>query len=407
MKAKILFLKQGNFSNINNAVYELLKFQFPNNDIEVVDVKLLLKKNIKLSHYAINFYHFFKEYGLQILRGKKEWRKSHVWYFATSYLSLLISYKIQKLYGQEKFLFTFQTQSTFNGKLKDTPNFVYTDHTTRTNLLYPDLNSHNYMRSEAFIKKSEKKIYEDASKIFTFGNLVKKSLITQYNISDAKTVTVYAGSNFFQNTNAFVKKRFKNNILFVGMDWERKGGKILLKIFEQVLIKHPDTTLTVVGCSPKNISLPNCNIVGKVPSYKVAEHYNAATLFCLPTLREPFGMVFLEAMSFKLPIIANNIGCIPDLVINDYNGYLIDNNIKIYAEIICKLFDNPQKCRELGENGYYYAKNNFTWGKVGKIIKKEIDSTLLLNNELNNEYFQDNIQGLNPFKAAVNNYKPI
>ena len=381
MKDKILFLKQGHFSNINNAVYDLLKFQFPNNYIEVVDVQLLLKKNIKLSHYAINFYHFFKEYGIQIVKGKKEWRKSHVWYFATSYLSLLISYKIQTLYNNENYLFTFQTQSTFNGKLKDIPHFVYTDHTTRTNLLYPALDSLNYMRSEAFIKKSETKIYEDASKIFTFGNFVKKSLLTQYNISDAKTVTVYAGSNFFPNNKTIVKKQFDKNILFVGMDWERKGGIILLNIFEEVLKMHPNATLTIVGCSPKNVTLPNCQIVGKVSPEKVAEYYNSATLFCLPTLREPFGMVFIEAMSFKLPIVANNIGCIPDLVINDFNGYLIDNNIKSFAETICKLFDNPAKCSELGDNGYNYAKDKFTWDKVGKTIKNEINSTLLITKE--------------------------
>ena len=47
------------------------------------------------------------------------------------------------------------------------------------------------MRSKRFIEKSEMKTYQDATKIFTFGNLVAHSLITQYNIPEEKVVAVY------------------------------------------------------------------------------------------------------------------------------------------------------------------------------------------------------------------------
>jgi glycosyltransferase involved in cell wall biosynthesis len=105
-------------------------------------------------------------------------------------------------------------------------------------------------------------------------------------------------------------------------------------------------------------------VLGKIKPDKVADYYNKAAIFCLPTLREPFGIVFVEAMHYKLPIVANNIGSIPDMVINDFNGYLIDNNVDEYADQICKLLDNPEKCKRLGETGYTYSQSKFRWALV-------------------------------------------
>ena len=272
--------------------------------------------------------------------------------------------------------FSFQTQCLFNGKIKGIPHFIYTDHTTQTNLLYPDINPRQYIRSDSFIKQSENGIYRDADMIFTCGSLITYSLLKQYNVAKEKVLTVFAGSNV---TNGFVEnddKYSSKNILFVGVDWERKGGPVLLKVFEKVLQKHQNASLTIVGCSPANITLSNCNVVGKIAADKLAAFYNAATLFCLPTLREPFGIVFVEAMHYKLPIIANNIGSIPDMVINDFNGFLIDNNVDDYANQICRLFDDPQKCKDLGENGYQLALSKFTWEIVGKTMKEQINEYL-------------------------------
>ena len=117
-------------------------------------------------------------------------------------------------------------------------------------------------------------------------------------------------------------------------------------------------------------------MIGKIPIQEISKFYDSASIFCLPTIREPFGVVFIEAMNYALPIIANNIGCLPDLVINDFNGYLINNNINDYTEAICKLLSNPDKCREMGENGYQYSQSNFTWEVVGKRIKQKITEVL-------------------------------
>ena len=372
MQEKILFLKLGDFSLINGSILNILNTEFDGTETDVVDVKDVWKKNFKFYHYLINIGYFVKEYGVDYILGYKKRKDLFSWFFGTSYISLLTDKYIRKLVKGKDYKFSFQTQCLFNGKIEGVPHFIYTDHTTKTNLLYRDVNPRQYIRSKKFIKQSENKMYEDADMIFTCGSLVTYSLLNQYSIPKEKALTVFAGSNvedrFIENIGKYASK----NILFVGVDWERKGGPVLLKVFEKVLAKHRDATLTIVGCAPENIELPNCKIVGKVNADELAKYYNEAAVFCLPTLREPFGIVFVEAMHYKLPILANNTGSIPDMVINDFNGFLIDNDVESYSNEICKLFDDPENGRKLGENGFRHAQSKFTWDLVGKTMKEQI-----------------------------------
>ncbi len=374
MPGKILFIKWGSFSLINDSIFKILSSEFPEMEIEVIDVNDISRKKLRFYHYLINSLYFLVEYGSDFIYGYKKRTRGSLfsWFLGTSYIALLTNKYIQKMVKGKKYLFTFQTQAVFNGKIKGTPHFIYTDHTTKTNLLYPDINPRQYIRSDRFIKKVEQAIYQDADMIFTCGSLISYSLINQYHTPKEKVLTVYAGSNVayghIENNDKYASK----NILFVGVDWVRKGGPVLLKVFEKVLQKHKDASLTIIGCSPENIMLPNCKVLGKIPKDKLAPYYNNAAVFCLPTLREPFGIVFVEAMHYKLPVIANNIGSIPDMVINDFNGYLIDNKVEDYANQICKLFDDPEKCKQLGENGYAHAQSKFKWELVGKTMKSQI-----------------------------------
>jgi len=370
---RILFLRFGKFSCINDNVYKILKERYPDDVVEVLDVLDVVRNKILFYRYIINIYFFIIEYGADIILGRKKMRDSFIWFFATSYIAKQASKSLKKIYKKEKYKFTFQTQSIFNGKINGIPHFVYTDHTTQTNLLYPDINLRQYIRSKRFIEKSERSIYRDATMIFTFGSIVFDSLINHYKISREKVLAIFAGPNVQDEYVENFQKYSSRNILFVGTEWQRKGGPILLKVFAIVLKKFPDATLTIIGCKPANISIPNCNVIGYIPLESVAKYYNLANIFCLPTLRDPFPNVLIEAMNYRLPIVVNNIGGIPDMIINDYNGYLIDNNVNDYAEAICKLFDNPEKCKQMGENGYQYAQSKFTWELVGKTIKDNID----------------------------------
>ena len=152
-------------------------------------------------------------------------------------------------------------------------------------------------------------------------------------------------------------------ILFVGVDWERKGGPVLLEAFRRVRRTHPTAELIIVGCSPE-VSLAGCRVVGRVPLEDVANFYRSASVFCLPTTVEPFGFVFLEAFSHGLPIVATNIGAIPDFVQNGRSGYLVDSNdVEQLANRLGELLGDPDRCATFGARGRALASDLQHFGR--------------------------------------------
>ncbi len=372
MKEKVLFLKWGKFSLINDSISNILRSEFPECETEVVDLSQEWVKQLGVLDYVRNITSFVAEYGMDFVKGRKKRHPRNLisWFRNTSYMASLMNAFIQRRAAGGKYKFTFQTQTLFNGKIKGTPHFIYTDHTTRTNLLYPDIDPREYIRSEEFIEGIERKIYDDADMIFVCGSLVRHSLVSQYDIPDEKVRVVYAGCNIPEDGGANKGGNYAGkNILFVGIEWYRKGGPMALEVFGKVLEKHKDATLTIIGCSPEEADHPNCRVLGKMPKEELPRHYNDAALFFLPTLREPFGIVFIEAMHYRLPIVANNIGSIPDMVIPGHNGCLCKNTVDEYADAICGLLDDPGRCEQMGENGFRYAESRFRWEIVGKEMK--------------------------------------
>ena len=92
----------------------------------------------------------------------------------------------------------------------------------------------------------------------------------------------------------------------------------------------------------------------RIPGYieEVKKYFNQAAVFCMPTNIEPFGIVFIEAMSMKLPVIGTSIGAIPDFIKNGVNGYMVEpGNSEKLADHLIELLGDPSKCKNFGEEG--------------------------------------------------------
>ena len=271
---------------------------------------------------------------------------------------------------------TFQTQSLFDASLPGIPHFVYTDHTLLANLQYPGFDP-RYLPNKTLIEY-EKSVYQNATLNFTMSSNISQSIIEDYSCNPEKIACVYCGANLqTKQEEVFDEQRFYNqNILFIGVEWERKGGPVLVEAFTKVLEIYPKATLTIVGCEPK-INIPNCNIVGRIPLKDVKQYFEQASIFCLPTTNEPFGVVFLEAMAYKLPVIGSNLGAIPEFVLEGKNGYRVEpNNPQQLAQKIIKLIGSPEKCQVFGEYGHELFWNRYTWEKTGVRIRENIERIL-------------------------------
>lgn len=174
------------------------------------------------------------------------------------------------------------------------------------------------------------------------------------------------------------KGKYENkNILFVGIDWKRKGGPELVEAFKRVLEAHPTARLTIVGCSPK-LNIPNCEVAGRVPIENLSHYYEKASVFCLPTKIDPsFPIACLEAFAHGLPVVATDIEGTPDFVLDGETGYLVKpGDVEYLAEVLIKLIGNTEKCQTLGENGRRLVLEKYSWERVGAEIAKNIPATL-------------------------------
>lgn len=367
---KIVFIKMGSFSYTNESVLEILKKEYPNNQIVVIDIWKDIIKPISIQNILYTFY----EYGPKVFLSKKELASGLV---KNVYIFKKVKSEINKRLKDIDCLFTFQTQSLFDTSVEGIANYIYTDHTFLANEKYPGFNKEKALYNDKWIK-CEKSIYHNARLNFTMSTNITNSIVDDYGCSIEKVKCVYAGSNVSaKKLDNLTNERFHSkNILFVGVNWERKGGPTLEKAFKIILDKYPESTLTIVGCSPK-INLKNCNIVGKIPLVEVQQYYEKASIFCLPTTLEPFGIVFLEAMNNKLPIVATDIGAIPDFIKDGKNGYRIQpGESDSLAEKLLILLDSPEKCEEFGKYGFDNILENYSWNNVGIKLKEYINNSL-------------------------------
>jgi glycosyltransferase involved in cell wall biosynthesis len=365
-KGEVAFIKYGKFSHVNEKISQILKREFPNLEVDVIDVfsDLVSNKDWRTIWYGL------KEYGIKIFDRQNNGSQKRLY---TKYFYNKIDKALKTRLAERDYLFTFQTQSLFNASIPGKPHFLYTDHTALANLQYPGFDKKN-LPSSAWLQ-CECDVYHHATLNLTMSNNIANSIVRDYNCDRTKVVNVYGGANIVVSQDeTFDDRRYSTqNIIFVGVEWERKGGSVLAQAFKLVLQKFPNASLTIVGCTP-NLDLPNCQIIGKVPLAAVSEYYKKAAIFCLPTKLEPFGIVFLEAMAHKLPVVATNIGAIPELIVEGKNGYLVEpDRPDLLAAKLIDLLASPDRCQEFGLNGHQLLWNTYTWEKTGMRIRENIE----------------------------------
>ncbi len=361
MAHRIAFIRIFESAPIGHSVEKMLQESFPEYDVHTIVLTKLLKRHPFICF--LNLFPMLFLYGFDLLRNQKRLRGA---FFATPFLfgqvNRLVRQQLQST--ADEYLFSFQLQSFFDTSTGFMPHFVYTDHTHLANLAYPNFNKHQ-LYAEKWIAL-EKQIYERATAVFTRSTNITQSLVEQYGIKPEKIHCIYVGINTSGGAVAQTLDHYEaKNILFVGIDWERKGGPELLTAFETVLETYPDAQLTIVGAAP-DVHLKQCHVVGKVPVAEVDAYYRQATVFCLPTTLEPFGVVFVEAMAHQLPLIGTEIGALPDMIIPDYNGYLVPpHDATALTTALLDLLGDSEKRYQFGQNSYKLAQERYNWQQVG------------------------------------------
>jgi len=146
--------------------------------------------------------------------------------------------------------------------------------------------------------------------------------------------------------------KFENYVLFVGRADKTKGINYLTEAFSKFKSDFPDFELVLVGDG-----LPG----GKLSLEKVREKMRDCYCLAVPSVSEGLPRVILEAMALAKPVIASNVGGIPDLVKDGQNGFLFEvGNINQLAEKLRTLLKDKNMAIEMGKRGREIVQGKFS-----------------------------------------------
>lgn len=233
----------------------------------------------------------------------------------------------------------------------------------------------------------ESRIYAQALRIFTFSRRLTESFVEDFGVPPHRVMTVGAGPNLDAATIPYPRQprppEAPPTILFVGRQFERKGGDLLLKAFARVRNELPDARLLIVGPPDLRVDQPGVTALGflrkDVPEQelRLREAYTEADVFCLPTRFEPFGVVFLEAMLYGLPCIGPNAWAVPEMLVDGETGIIVPpEDVDALTEGLLQVLRDPEKARRMGEAGRERAVSRFLWSSIVKSIAGELEAAL-------------------------------
>jgi glycosyltransferase involved in cell wall biosynthesis len=179
-----------------------------------------------------------------------------------------------------------------------------------------------------------------------------------------------------------------NNEIVIGLvgrinKW--KGQFILLEAFSKLIKKYPDLRLIFVGSTTENQSYILKELTAKIDAFQIVNQvkivpfqpdinkiWSAIDIAIVPSVEpEPFGLVAVEAMLAKKPVIASNHGGLTEIVIHEHTGFLVQpNNVTDLVNAIETLVNDEAKRLEMGEKGYVRAVEEFSIYKYVSNIEK-------------------------------------
>jgi glycosyltransferase involved in cell wall biosynthesis len=189
----------------------------------------------------------------------------------------------------------------------------------------------------------------------------RASFVRDYGIAANHTAVVPPGIDLERwRALGRVSNPLTPRILFVGGNFERKGGKLLLDVFRTYLRGRVELDLVTRDSIPKE---PGVRLYrGLTPaSPELFELYRTASMFVLPTQADCFSMAVLEAMAMGLPVVVSDVGGISDIVEPGRSGYLINSNDgSALRSAIEELLADPSRSAAFGARGRAVVEQRFS-----------------------------------------------
>jgi glycosyltransferase involved in cell wall biosynthesis len=178
-----------------------------------------------------------------------------------------------------------------------------------------------------------------------------------------------------EENNHLPNKTQRNKVIFIfaSRNDRLKGGEILIKAINVANKKIRDQAEFIFfGYTPSDReSLPsNIKIKSFFPRNKLLKYYQNCDVALLPSLFDNSPLFIYESMAAGLPVIATNVGGIPELIENGKTGYLFEkNDYKQLAKYIVQMVENSKKRKKMGRNAQNFI---YKYANIRKIVNKKL-----------------------------------
>jgi starch synthase len=257
------------------------------------------------------------------------------------------------------------------------PFVVYIDNTNRLSELgWAEWKAGRAIAPSLSRDELERRVYGAAEHIFATGTPVAASAMHDYGVPADRVSVVGGGANMDQLP-APRHQASEPIVLFVGREFLRKGGDLLLEAFRQVRVRAPTARLQIVGHTEVEEEA-GVEVLGRVDDrQQLAELYSNARVFCLPSRFEPYGLVVLEAMAYGLPCVVTSVGALPEMVQDGRTGHVVaPGDGHALAACLLRFVEEPEYAARLGAAGRQLVESHFTWDRVVERMAPVLEALL-------------------------------
>jgi glycosyltransferase involved in cell wall biosynthesis len=230
-----------------------------------------------------------------------------------------------------------------------------------------------------------------ASLVLNPSEWAAQSVIEDYHTDPQKVHVLPYGANMDNPPPVeLIQKKKKSDrcrLLFVGVDWQRKGGDIAFETLLKLEEMGIRAELIVCGCVPPSsfsrermTVVPYLNKNDERQRRELENLFTSADFFLLPTRIDLFGIVFCEANAFGLPVITTNTGGVSGAIKDGENGFMLPLNAgsSEYAKLIAEIYQDDQRYTEMVRSSRAAFDQRLNWNawaiSVNKLIAELLES---------------------------------
>jgi glycosyltransferase involved in cell wall biosynthesis len=203
-----------------------------------------------------------------------------------------------------------------------------------------------------------REVFARARGFVAWSDWAKQSFVEDYGCREQDVAVISPGVDVEHFSDAERTNELPR-ILFVGGDFVRKGGDLLLEVFRQRLRHRAELVLVTHAYLAEEPGVRVFHAV-RPNSQTLSELYRGADIFALPTRADCYSMVCMEALASGLPVVSTRVGGIPDIVSHGKSGYLLDvDDAGLLGDTLEALIAEPARRREMGRHSRQDAIRRF------------------------------------------------